>query len=84
MTDRFIDANIFIRHITNDNAIQSPASRELFRAIEAGQQAAWTSDLVVAEVVFVLSGKDGYNLGRAGIRDALLPLLDLARAGIAG
>jgi len=76
VTDRFVDANIFVRHITNDDPIRSPASRALFQAIRNGHVTAWTTDLVAAEVVFVLSSKrTTYNMSREAIRDALLPLL---------
>jgi predicted nucleic acid-binding protein len=77
MTGRFIDTNIFIRHLVNDDPIQSPASRALFQSIEDRQVTAWTTNLVVAEAVYVLSSKQTYNLGREAIRDALLPLLKL-------
>ncbi len=33
--------------------------------------------MVIAEVVFVLSSKNLYNVGRATIRDGLLPLINL-------
>jgi predicted nucleic acid-binding protein len=69
----FIDSNIFIRHIAADDPVQSPACLEFFRAVERGELVGWTSPLVVAEIVFVLSRV--YNVGREGIRDAILPLL---------
>ena len=54
---------------------QSRACRDLIEAIEHGRVTAWTSDLVIAEIVFVLSSKHTYNLDRSVIRDLLLPLL---------
>ena len=69
----FIDTNIFIRHITADDPVQSPACLAFFQAIERGETTGWMSQLVVAEIVFVLSRI--YKLDRAGIRDAILPLL---------
>ena len=77
MTARFLDTNIFIRHVVGDDPVQSPASRALFLDIEEGRLAAWTTNVVVAEAVHVLSSKQTYNLGRPAIRNALLPLLEL-------
>ena len=74
---RFLDTNVFIRHLTNDNPVQSPACFALIQAIENGEITAWTSDLVVAEVVFVLSSKNIYHLNRDRVRDLLLPLISL-------
>jgi predicted nucleic acid-binding protein len=77
MTIRFLDTNIFIRHLTNDDPERSPACFALIQAIEQDRQTAWTSDLVIAEVVFVLASKRTYNLSRDTIRDLLLPLINL-------
>lgn len=74
---RFLDANIFIRHLTNDHPVFSPACFALFQAIEQGREQAWTSDLIITEVVFVLASKNLYNLDRERIRDLLLPLISL-------
>ncbi len=74
---RFLDTNIFIRHLTNDHPQHSPACFALIQAIEKGKVRAWTSDLVISEVVFVLASKNLYNLKRETIRDLLLPLINL-------
>lgn len=74
---RFIDTNVFLRHLLNDHADQSPACYALIRAIERGEEEAWTSDLVIAELVFVLSSRNLYCLPRERIRDLLLPLIRL-------
>ncbi len=74
---QFLDANILIRHLTNDDPEKSPACFALIEAIERGDVSVWTSDLIIAEVVFVLSSKKLYNLDRETIRDLLLPLINL-------
>jgi predicted nucleic acid-binding protein len=71
----FIDSNIFIRHLMADHPVQSPACRALFEAIERGELIGWTSQLVISELVFVLSRV--YRLNRRDIQEALLPLLSL-------
>src|SRR4051794_37430711 len=74
---KFIDTNIFIRHLTNDNPVQSPACFVLIQEIEQGRIQAWTSELVILEVIFVLSSRTLYNLSRERIRDVFLPLINL-------
>jgi len=79
MTMRFLDTNILLRHLTRDDPKKAEACTRLFQDIETGKLSAWTSDLVVAEVVFVLSSKgpNGYNYTREEIRTGLVPLLAL-------
>lgn len=71
----FIDTNIFIRHVMADDPVQSPACLKLFQSIERGELTVWTSHLVIAEIVFVLSRV--YRLERPAIRDVVLPLISL-------
>ena len=77
MTTPFLDTNILLRHLLNDHPQQSPACFALIKAIEQGKVKAWTTDLVISEVVFVLANKRTYNLPRQRIRDLLLPLIYL-------
>jgi predicted nucleic acid-binding protein len=73
----FVDSNIFLRHLTNDDLERGPACFGVIQALEQGTLSAWTSDLVIAEVVLVLSKKRTYNLDRQRIADLLLPLVEL-------
>lgn len=77
MSAPFLDSNILLRHLTNDDPQQGQACFALIQAIEQGSFSVWTSDLVIAEVVFVLSNKATYGLSREAIRDLLLPLINL-------
>jgi len=61
----------------DDHATHSPAARTLFEGIERGERKAWTSALVIAEIVFVLSSRQGPHLSPLEIRDVLLPLIEL-------
>jgi predicted nucleic acid-binding protein len=74
---RFLDANIFVRHITGDHADHSPAAKALFHDIEHGKESAWTTDLTIAETVYVLASRQTYRLDRSSIRAGLLPLINL-------
>lgn len=75
----FLDTNIFLRHLIQDDARKAARCTALLAAVARGEQQAWTSDLVVAELVFVLGSKrkNGYGLTPAQIREGLLPLLML-------
>lgn len=77
MTTRFLDTNIILRHLLNDDPVKSPVCLDLIQGIEQGKLSAWTSHLVIAELIFVLSNKKTYNLGREAISDRLLPLINL-------
>ncbi len=68
---------MILRHLLNDDPARSPACFALMLAIEQGKVEAWTSHLVIAEAVFVLSNKKTYNLSREEVRDLLLPLIGL-------
>ena len=78
MTDRgyFIDANVFLRHLLNDHPFQSPQCLALFEAIERGEERGWTTDMVIAEIVWVLAGKP-YQVKRETIAQWLLALTSL-------
>ena len=60
-----------------DHPDQSPACLALFQAIEDGRESAWTSDLTIAEVVFVLSNPRYFTLNRQQIAALILPLIAL-------
>ena len=75
---QFIDANIFIRHLTNDVPEKAQACLELFQKAQRGEVALTTSEAVIAEVVYVLSSKQLYHLPREEIRKLLYPLLSLS------
>ena len=77
MSVPFLDSNILLRHLTNDDPQRGRACLATIQAIERGELTVWTTDMVIAEVVFVLANKDTYNLGRETIRDLLLPLIEL-------
>ena len=77
MTMPFLDSNILLRQLTKDDPERGRACFSLIQAIERGELSVWTSDLVIAEVIFVLANKNTYHLDRETIRDLLLPLIGL-------
>ena len=71
----FIDTNIFLRHLRQDEPLLSAKATAIFRRIEQGDLAVCTSDIVVFETVFSL--QRSYKQPKDRIADALLPLLEL-------
>lgn len=74
---QFIDANIFIRHLTRDDPEKAKACLALFQKAENDEIELTTTEAVIAEVVYVLSSKRLYDLPREEIRALLYPLLSL-------
>jgi predicted nucleic acid-binding protein len=74
---QFIDANVFIRHLTRDDPRKAEACLALFQKAREKTITLTTSESVIAEVVYVLSSKKLYNLPREEIRRLLYPLLSL-------
>jgi predicted nucleic acid-binding protein len=74
---RFLDADVILRFLTRD--VRAKAERCLFLLQQAdlGEIELYTSEVVIAEVVQVLSSPRLYNLPRERIRALLLPIIDL-------
>lgn len=74
---RFIDTNIFLRHLTNDDPVEARRCFELFQKAKRNEISLITSESVIAEVVYLLASKRVYNLAREEIVTRLRPLLSL-------
>ena len=72
VTTLFVDANVFLRLLTNDVPLQAEACDALLAGAERGEVRLITSVLVVAEVVWTLGSF--YKLGKEQVRDAVLAL----------
>lgn len=73
----FVDTNIFLRYLTRDDPDKAQACFRLFQQAQANQIALYSTEVVVAEVVYVLSSKKTYDLARDEIRARLHPLLSM-------
>jgi predicted nucleic acid-binding protein len=71
----FLDTNVFLRHLLQDDPDQSPRASAFLKCIEEGSIKVRTSDTVIFETVFTL--QKVYRRPKAAIRDTLLPLLEL-------
>ena len=68
----FVDANVFLRYLTNDVPEQADAAEALLDRAEHGDVRLVTSALVVAEVVWTLGSF--YKRTKPQVRDAVLAL----------
>jgi predicted nucleic acid-binding protein len=73
----FVDTNIFLRYLTKDDQEKADACYRLFEKAKASKVEIFTSESVIAEVVFVLSSKRLYNLSHQDIRVRLYPILSM-------
>lgn len=74
---RFLDTNIILRYLTRDLPEKAERCLALFQQADRGEVELTTSEAIIAEVVYVLSSPNLYNLSRDRIRALLTPLLDL-------
>jgi len=75
MAAPFLDTNILLRHLLQDDPDQSPRATAYLRRIEQGEVQVCISDIVVFETVFTLQRQ--YRRAKAEIAQHLLPLLEL-------
>ena len=74
---QFVDANIFLRHFTQDNKAQSPACTALFEKAERNEVSLTTSEAILTEVVQVLSSKKTYHFPRHRVQAIMAALITL-------
>ena len=63
----FVDTNIFVRVITQDDPVKTPRCAALFQRARRGTAYLVTSESVVAEVVYALSSRAICRMARADI-----------------
>ena len=74
---KFLDANIFLRYLVAGNERKSRDCLALFQRVQAGDEVVTTSEVIVAEVAYVLRSRAHYGLTPAEIGVRLKPLLAL-------
>lgn len=72
---RFIDANVFVRYLTQDDMAKAEAARTLFDRLRGEVEEATTCEAAIAEIVFILGSRKLFNLSPAEVREKLTPLL---------
>lgn len=73
----FLDTNIILRYLTQDNPDQSRRAYNLLQQVETGALVVTTSEAVLVEVVYVLSSKTLYNFPRPDIQAHLSTVIAL-------
>jgi predicted nucleic-acid-binding protein len=71
---RFVDTNVFLRFLVNDVPEQADACEAIFRNAVAGEEALYTTDMVIAEIVWVLESY--YELPRSDVRTRVEKILN--------
>jgi len=71
---RFVDTNVFLRYLVNDDPEKADACEILFQRAIDGEEALFTTDMVVAEIVWVLESY--YELSRREVREKLEKILN--------
>ena len=71
----FLDTNVFLRHLLQDDPEQSPKASAFLKRIEEGSVKVRTADTVIFETVFTL--QKAYRQPKHAISEALLPLIEL-------
>ncbi|MDE3095889.1 MAG: PIN domain-containing protein [Chloroflexota bacterium] len=71
----FLDTNILLRHLRQDQPILSPRATAILDRVERGELSVRTSDIVVFEAVFAL--QRSYREPRDRIAAGLLPIIEL-------
>lgn len=73
-TEHFVDANVFLRFLTNDVPEQADAAEGLFRRAGNGEVVLYTNALIIAEIVWTLESY--YEVRPEGILDRIMAILN--------
>ncbi len=73
----FVDTNIIIRYLTQDDPDQAARAKQVLDQVAAGTLLVTTSETIIGELVFVLSSPRLYDLPRDEIRYHLTAILSM-------
>ena len=71
---RFLDTNIFIRYLTDDDPVKADACEKIFKQAVSKEETFFTTELVIAEIVWVL--ESFYILPKKEIQDKVEKILN--------
>jgi predicted nucleic-acid-binding protein len=77
----FVDTNVFLRFFVRDVESFYQKAKELFEKAESGHLRLETSDLVIAEIVWVLESY--YDFSKAEIREVIDTILETKNIKVA-
>lgn len=71
---RFVDSNIFLRFLVDDDKLKADACQRLFQKALEGVETLFTTDMVIAEIVWVLESY--YELDKFDVRNKVEKILN--------
>ena len=71
---KFVDTNVFIRFLTNDSPRKADACERLFKKAVEKEEILFTTDLVIAEIIWVLESY--YELPKQDVQDKVEKILN--------
>ncbi|MDO8689846.1 MAG: PIN domain-containing protein [Dehalococcoidia bacterium] len=74
---RFLDANIILRYLTRDDEAKAQRCLALFQRLSQGQEQVTTCEVILHEVLYVLTSKRYYGLSHDEAASRLRPILSL-------
>jgi predicted nucleic acid-binding protein len=77
MTEPFIDTDVIIRLLTQDDLKKQAEAAALFEQVKAGKLTVVAPVTVIADAVYVLSSPRLYNVPRSEVSELLSPLVRL-------
>ena len=77
MSIPFVDTDVIIRLLANDDLNKQAAAAALFQKVKEGQLQVAAPDTVIADAVYVLASARLYRLPRQTVRQLLAPLVQL-------
>ena len=78
----YLDTNVFIRAIVNDDQLKFEQTTDFFRSLAAGQVVAETDIGIIAEIIYVLTSKTLYKLTNQQAASKVLPFVLLKNLNI--
>lgn len=72
---RFLDANIFLRYLTRDDEEKAAACHALFGRLRMGEEQATTNEVILHEVLYILTSPRQYGLSHEEAVARLRPLM---------
>ena len=82
MRSCFVDTNLFIRYLTNDDPAKAERAERLLREAAAGKVRLITAEVVIAEVVWVL--ESSYGLKSAEVAPLVRAILATSGLDVLG
>jgi predicted nucleic acid-binding protein len=78
----YLDTNVFIRAIVNDDNKKYQETTDFFRSLAAGNDFAETNVIIIAEIIYVLTSKTLYHLSNTESVDKIMPFVLLKNLAI--